>query len=398
MSLRRWRTVVVTVAAVASGLLAAAAGATGAANPNLAPLALRPADIPGSAIERSQYVREPECVKAYERELDVTGLRFGRTRLLALEHDLCLKSTVAGAKRDLAGFQLLTTKQGRKLLEAALAEELGVEGDEDVQFEVTRARKVAAGQGAVEVAFRFTTLDVSFHASMVMVRVDRVLSLVFTAAFPPGSVTTADATRLARVTAKRVTGGLVPIVITPPAITGQPLVGQTLAASVGTWRNAPTAYTLSWLRCDASGGACVTLTGAAPGTYVVAPEDLGATLRVAVVARNGAGTGTPATSPPTAVVAGVPVNTAPPTVTGTPQQGQTLTATTGTWNGSPTTFTYQWQRCDAAGTTCADVPLATAFTYPVTGADVGWRLRVAVVAQNAVGSATATSEPTAVVT
>ena len=39
-----------------------------------------------------------------------------------------------------------------------------------------------------------------------------------------------------------------------------------------------------------------------------------------------------------------PVNTAAPTVSGTAQVGQTLTVTNGSWDNSPTGYTYQWQR------------------------------------------------------
>ena len=46
--------------------------------------------------------------------------------------------------------------------------------------------------------------------------------------------------------------------------------------------------------------------------------------------------------------AAAPSNTTPPAVTGTPKVGQTLTVSNGTWTGSPTGYTYQWQRCTSA--------------------------------------------------
>ena len=52
---------------------------------------------------------------------------------------------------------------------------------------------------------------------------------------------------------------------------------------------------------------------------------------------------------------GAPTNTTLPTITGTAQVGQTLTASTGAWDGSPTSFAFQWQRCSAAGTSCVSI-------------------------------------------
>ena len=93
-----------------------------------------------------------------------------------------------------------------------------------------------------------------------------------------------------------------------------------------------------------------------------------------------------------------PTNSAAPTISGTPQVGQTLTASTGTWNSSTTpTYTYQWQRCDTAGNNCAAISGATAQTYTVTNADVNKTLRVVVTATNSSGSGSATSAQTAVV-
>jgi len=98
-----------------------------------------------------------------------------------------------------------------------------------------------------------------------------------------------------------------------------------------------------------------------------------------------------------AATAAAPVNTAPPTISGTPQVGQTLTASNGTWTNSPTSFAYQWLRCNGGGNACANVANGTQKTYTVVGADAGRTLRVRVTATNADGSASAESNQTTVV-
>jgi hypothetical protein len=94
-----------------------------------------------------------------------------------------------------------------------------------------------------------------------------------------------------------------------------------------------------------------------------------------------------------------PSNVSPPTVSGTAQIGQALTATSGSWSGdNPITFTYAWERCDTAGSNCVTIAGATATTYSVVATDGGHTLRVAVTAHNASGTATAESTQTATVT
>jgi fibronectin-binding autotransporter adhesin len=93
-----------------------------------------------------------------------------------------------------------------------------------------------------------------------------------------------------------------------------------------------------------------------------------------------------------------PAGSAAPSISGTPKVGSTLSATTGDWSGSPTSFAYQWRRCDAAGAGCADIAGATASSYALVAADVGHTIRVVVTATNAGGSGSATSAQTAPVT
>ncbi|HWL34544.1 MAG TPA: hypothetical protein VNP89_13165 [Gaiellaceae bacterium] len=87
-------------------------------------------------------------------------------------------------------------------------------------------------------------------------------------------------------------------------------------------------------------------------------------------------------------------NVAVPTVTGTVTPTQTLTASPGDWGGAPSTYTYQWSRCDSTATTCADIPGATSATYVVAAEDTGSVLRATVVAGNSVSSSSATSAVT----
>ena len=91
-----------------------------------------------------------------------------------------------------------------------------------------------------------------------------------------------------------------------------------------------------------------------------------------------------------------PASTGAPTISGSAKRNATLTASLGGWDGNPApTLVPAWQRCDAHGAKCAPIAGATASTHRATLADVGRRLRVAVTATNATGTATAASAVTA---
>lgn len=88
-----------------------------------------------------------------------------------------------------------------------------------------------------------------------------------------------------------------------------------------------------------------------------------------------------------------PRNITPPAIAGTAREGETLTATAGTWARATTTPRIEWVRCE--GAFCAVVGEGT--TREVTPVDVGRRLHVRVTATNGGGSTTRESAPTAIV-
>src|SRR6266545_3433232 len=65
-----------------------------------------------------------------------------------------------------------------------------------------------------------------------------------------------------------------------------------------------------------------------------------------------------------------PTNDTPPSIAGTPQAGQTLTASPGSWSGTqPLSYTYQWRRCGAGylNRVLADGPLTLLRLGETTG-------------------------------
>ncbi len=106
------------------------------------------------------------------------------------------------------------------------------------------------------------------------------------------------------------------------------------------------------------------------------------------------GIGTPNGARTGGAPAAPPQNTALPTITGSPVLGQTLTATTGTWTNSPTTYSYAWQSCSSGGA-CSPVG-GNASTYQLVSSDVGHTINVTVGAGNSAGGPVyATSAATA---
>jgi hypothetical protein len=186
-----------------------------------------------------------------------------------------------------------------------------------------------------------------------------------------------------------------------PTIMGEAREGETLTATTGSWRgDRPISYSFQWIRCTVRISNCNEIRGATRNAYRLTANDVGRRLLVSVTARNADGDRS-ASSDPTPEIAqraNAPANSAPPTISGTPQEGQPLAVSNGTWTGTaPITFAYGWQRCDRNGGSCAPIVGAAAQQYKLTSADVNNTVRAVVTARNAAGSTSATTVPSAVI-
>lgn len=164
-----------------------------------------------------------------------------------------------------------------------------------------------------------------------------------------------------------------------PVVSGTPEVGETLSVSNGTFiGTAPITYTYQWKRDG------VNISGATSATYLLVLADEGTEISAEVTATNALGSDSALSN--TVEVGTAPANTVLPSITGTPVEGQTLTAVNGTWTGTtPITYTYQWKRNGS------DISGETAGTYVVQVGDAGDEISVEVTGTNTIGSDSAES-------
>ena len=226
----------------------------------------------------------------------------------------------------------------------------------------------------------------------VLADVGKTLRVVVTATNAAGPVSATSNQTAAVLDAK-------PANTVSPQISGSPQVGQPLSVDEGTWTGGNLGFSFQWLRCDTSGGACQNI--AVPlttRTYTVEQVDVGSTIRVDVTATNSGGSTTTRTAPTAEAGSKAPFNQTLPVISGLVREGQALNTTNGTWTNSGGTlnFSYQWRRCDSAGSNCVNVG-TNAATYILQTADVGHRMRVIVTAQDTQGSTKAESVQSAIV-
>src|SRR5262245_15435753 len=147
-----------------------------------------------------------------------------------------------------------------------------------------------------------------------------------------------------------VAGAAGPAVTSSPTLEGRAIQGSTLIATPGSWQGSgELRYVYRWYRCDPMGRRCVLLRGANAPKRKLGAADVGHTVAVNVRATDSAGS-TNGYSSLVGPIAGSPsplVSTAQPGVTGSLAVGGALQVDTGKWSKTPTSFTYQWVRCNS---------------------------------------------------
>jgi len=160
-----------------------------------------------------------------------------------------------------------------------------------------------------------------------------------------------------------------------PTVTGTAQVEKTLTATPGTWSPDAT-LKYQWYRV-ASDGTSTSITGATSSSYTLTSSDRGKKVKVRVSGYRSGYTTVRKYSALTSTVAyGVFTATPTPTVTGTAQVGQKLTAAPGSWSPAAT-FKYQWYRVASDGTSTS-ITGATSSSYTLTSSDRGKKVKVRV--------------------
>lgn len=182
-----------------------------------------------------------------------------------------------------------------------------------------------------------------------------------------------------------------------PMISGTPTEGQTLTTSNGLWPQLYPpfiTYSYQWQLCDADGNACENIPGETSNQHVLSAADVGNRLRAFVTANDGELTQSQTSAATEVIAPDAPPTPTPPIVTGSAVDGQTLSATEGTWTepNSGLTFTYQWWRCNADQVyDCSEISGATSSTVLLTPSEVSFKIKVVVTADNGEGTADQTS-------
>lgn len=186
-----------------------------------------------------------------------------------------------------------------------------------------------------------------------------------------------------------------------PVVSGGTAFGDTLTADAGSWEPAAVDLGYQWLRGSDP------IPGETAPTYTLTTDDIGSTVSVTVTGTKPGYTSQSRTSDPTtAITPAVLTQTPVPTISGTTQFGETLTADPGSWEPAVVDLAYQWLRdgeviagAEASTYSLTLDDLGATISVKVTGSKPGYApVTVESAATAAITPATLTATPTPVLT
>jgi hypothetical protein len=292
----------IVAAALALAVPAAAAAQTPAGLPDVAQMALAPADLPsGATVEDQGSLPLSGYVGYYYRAFRFSRAAARQTGVRHLESDVALLKTRPRASSEYAGLRGLyrNTASGRSFVRLVAA----LSGINARRVHVGAARPLALGDGAFVVRATVTTRHGKVGMAFAGVMVDRAVAEIDTIGRARGARLMRETRTALAAAADRLRRGLSPVSVSPPSVSGTAKVGAALHATAGTWGDftKPTSFAYRWERCNAQGAACTTLPGATHPDYVIVDGDRSSTLRVAVTAANASGATTVVSSPTLAI-------------------------------------------------------------------------------------------------
>jgi hypothetical protein len=200
-----------------------------------------------------------------------------------------------------------------------------------------------------------------------------VFTVAVTGSAPGYTSTTKVSAPTAVVTAAAIVGS-------KPTISGTAQVGQILTANPVYWESG-VSLAYQWLRNGTS------IPGASSATYTLVTEDNATQVSVEVTGSKSGMPNLVQVSNAVSVTTTILTLTPTPTISGTPQVGQTLTANAGTWD-SGVALSYRWSRSGVA------ITGATSATYVAVVADLNQAITVRVTgSKSGFSSVTRTSNP-----
>lgn len=157
-----------------------------------------------------------------------------------------------------------------------------------------------------------------------------------------------------------------------PSVSGTATQGNTLSSTTGTWVSTdaynPISYSYQWTRAGSD------ISSATSSTYSTVLADVGNAVACKVTATNNRGTTTVTSSNSITVTSANVSNVTAPSTGGSQYYAGTATVTTGTWNGSPNSYAYQWYNASNGTTISGATSSSLVIPASVVGAAVWCRV------------------------